>query len=162
MNLYGFVSQGLGQGVSSGATGLIAPTRIIEQDFEEFEVDGVRMIFQNTPGTEAPSEMNTYIPDLKALWMAENVSATLHNISTLRGTQVRDPLRWSKYINQALYLYGQEAEVSFAAHHWPRWGNARVQEILRAQRDLYAHMNNQVLHLAGRDHQSGPQRLRAA
>jgi alkyl sulfatase BDS1-like metallo-beta-lactamase superfamily hydrolase len=36
----------------------------------------------------------------------------------------------------------------FASHHWPRWGNARIQEVLRAQRDLYAHMNNQVLHLA--------------
>lgn len=148
VNPYGYVSQGLGQGVSSGATGLIAPTRIVEKDIEEFEVDGVRMIFQNTPGTEAPSEMNTYLPDLKALWMAENVSATLHNIYTLRGAQVRDPLRWSKYISRALYLYGQEAEVLFAAHHWPRWGNARVQEILRAQRDLYANMNNQVLHLA--------------
>ncbi len=148
VNPYGFVSQGLGQGVSSGATGLIAPTRIIEQDIEELDVDGVRMVFQNTPGTEAPSEMNTYLPDQKALWMAENVSATLHNIYTLRGTQIRDPLRWSKYISQALYLYGQDAEVLFAAHHWPRWGNARVQEILRAQRDLYAHMNNQVLHLA--------------
>jgi alkyl sulfatase BDS1-like metallo-beta-lactamase superfamily hydrolase len=148
VNPYGYVSQGLGQGVSSGAVGLIAPTRIVQKDVEEFEVDGVRMVFQNTPGTEAPSEMNTYIPDLKALWMAENVSATLHNIYTLRGTQVRDPLRWSKYIAQALYLYGQEAEVLFAAHHWPRWGNARVQEILRAQRDIYANMNNQVLHLA--------------
>ena len=36
----------------------------------------------------------------------------------------------------------------FASHHWPRWGNARIQEVLRGQRDLYAHMNNQVLHLA--------------
>lgn len=36
----------------------------------------------------------------------------------------------------------------FASHHWPRWGNARVQEVLRAQRDLYANANNQVLHLA--------------
>ncbi|MGE0419576.1 MAG: alkyl/aryl-sulfatase [Acetobacteraceae bacterium] len=148
VNPYGYVSQGLGQGTSSGAVGLIAPTRIVEKDIEEFEVDGIRMVFQNTPGTEAPSEMNTWLPDMKALWMAENVSATLHNIYTLRGTLVRDPLRWSKYINESLYLFGQEAEVLFAAHHWPRWGNARVQEILRAQRDLYAHMNNQVLHLA--------------
>ena len=106
------------------------------------------MVFQNTPNTEAPSEMNTYIPAMKALWMAENVTATLHNIYTLRGAQVRDPLNWSKYIARALYLYGQEAEVMFASHHWPRWGNARIQEVLRGQRDLYANMNNQVLHLA--------------
>jgi len=145
---YGYVGQGLGQAVSAGATGLIAPTRYVEQPIEEFEVDGVRMIFQNTPNTEAPREMNTYIPDMKALWMAENVIASLHNIYTLRGAPVRDPLNWSKYINESLYRFGQEAEVLFASHHWPRWGNARIQEILRAQRDLYAHMNNQVLHLA--------------
>ncbi len=145
---YGYVTQGLGQSTSSGSHGLIAPTRFISEAVEEIEVDGVRMIFQNTPNTEAPVEMNTYIPDMKALWMAENVIASLHNIYTLRGALVRDALNWSKYISRALYLFGQEAEVMFASHHWPRWGNDRVQEVLRAQRDLYANMNNQVLHYA--------------
>ncbi|QDT74729.1 alkyl/aryl-sulfatase [Lacipirellula limnantheis] len=145
---HGYVGQGLGQAVSSGAIGLLAPNRLIEQAIEEIDVDGVRMIFQDTPNTEAPTEMNTYIPELKALWMAENVIASLHNIYTLRGAPVRDPLNWSKYINQALHRFGVEAEVMFASHHWPRWGNARIQEVLRGQRDLYANMNNQVLHLA--------------
>jgi alkyl sulfatase BDS1-like metallo-beta-lactamase superfamily hydrolase len=145
---HGYVGQGLGQATSSGSIGLIAPNRIVEKDIEEFEVDGVAMVFQYTPNTEAPTEMNTYIPSKKALWMAENVVSTLHNLYTLRGTLVRDPLNWSKYIARALYRFGLEAEVLFASHHWPRWGNARIQEILRAQRDLYAHMNNQVLHLA--------------
>ena len=145
---HGYVGQGLGQAVSAGASGLIAPNRLVTQPIEEFEVDGVRMIFQNTPNTEAPREMNTYFPDMKALWMAENVIASLHNIYTLRGAQVRDPLAWSKYIADALYRFGLEAEVMFASHHWPRWGNDRVQDVLRGQRDLYANMNNQVLHLA--------------
>jgi alkyl sulfatase BDS1-like metallo-beta-lactamase superfamily hydrolase len=145
---HGYVGQGLGQAVSAGASGLIAPTRIVEQDYEEFEVDGIPMVFQNTPNTEAPSEMNTWIPSMKALWMAENINATLHNIYTLRGAPVRDALRWSKYINEALYRYGVQADVMFASHHWPRWGNQRIQEVLRGQRDLYANMNNQVLHLA--------------
>ena len=145
---HGYVGQGLGQAVSAGATGLIAPNRFVSDPIEEFEVDGVRMIFQNTPNTEAPREMNTYIPDMKALWMAENVIASLHNIYTLRGAPVRDPLNWSKYIGEALYRFGLEAEVMFASHHWPRWGNGRIQEVLRAQRDLYANMNNQVLHYA--------------
>lgn len=145
---HGYVGQGLGQAVSAGAPGLIPPTRIVEQDIEEIVVDGVPMVFQNTPNTEAPSEMNTWIPGMKALWMAENVNATLHNIYTLRGAPVRDPLRWSKYINEALYRFGVHADVMFASHHWPRWGNARIQEVLRGQRDLYANMNNQVLHLA--------------
>jgi alkyl sulfatase BDS1-like metallo-beta-lactamase superfamily hydrolase len=145
---HGYVGQGLGQAVSAGAIGLIAPNRYVEKAIEEFEVDGVKMVFQNTPNTEAPREMNTYIPEMKALWMAENVIASLHNIYTLRGAPVRDPLNWSKYIGEALFRFGLEAEVMFASHHWPRWGNERIQEILRGQRDLYAHMNNQVLHFA--------------
>ena len=145
---YGHTGQGLGQNVSNGTVGLIPPTRIIEDDIEYLTVDGVPMVFQNTPNTEAPSEMNTYFPEMKALWMAENVTSTLHNIYTLRGAPVRDALRWSKYINETLYLFGMEAEVLFASHHWPRWGNKRVQKILRGQRDLYANMNNQSLHLA--------------
>lgn len=143
---YGHAGQGLSQNVAAGSLGLIQPTRIVEDDVETFKVDGVEMIFQNTPGTEAPSEMNTYIPGLKALWMAENVVGSVHNIYTLRGAQVRDSLAWSKYINKALYEYGQEAEVMFASHHWPRWGNDRIQEVLKDQRDIYAHMNNEVLH----------------
>ncbi|WP_374300899.1 alkyl/aryl-sulfatase [Paracoccus sp. (in: a-proteobacteria)] len=145
---HGFVTQGLGHRVPAGVNGLVAPTRLVSDPIEEFEVDGVRMIFQNTPNTEAPREMNTYIPEMKALWMAENVTAQLHNIYTLRGAPVRDALNWSKYINEALYRFGQEAEVMFASHHWPRWGNDRIREILRDQRDLYANMNNQVLHHA--------------
>ena len=145
---YGYAGQGLGQGTSAGLVGLIAPTRIVEDDIEEMRVDGVLMIHQNTPGTEAPSEMNTYFPEHKALWMAENVVSSLHNIYTLRGAPIRDPLRWSKYISEALYKFGMSADVMFASHHWPRWGNDRIQEVLRAQRDLYANMNNQCLHFA--------------
>ncbi|MCU0510202.1 MAG: MBL fold metallo-hydrolase [Anaerolineae bacterium] len=145
---FGYVTQGLGHGVSAGSVGLIAPTKLITKPIEEVTVDGVRMIFQLTPDTEAPVEMNTYLPDLKALWMAENVMHGMHNIYTLRGAPVRDALNWSKYINEALYRFGKEAEVMFASHHWPRWGNQRIQEVLRAQRDAYAHMNNQVLHHA--------------
>ncbi len=145
---FGHAGQGLAQNVSAGSLGLLVPTRVIEQAAEEHVVDGVRMIFQNTPRTEAPAEMNTYFPDKKALWMAENVTGTIHNIYTLRGAQVRDALAWSKYISRALHEYGQEAEVMFASHHWPRWGNERIQEVLRGQRDAYAHLNNQVLHFA--------------
>ncbi len=144
----GYVSQGLGQGVSAGSVGLIPPTKLITQPIEEITVDGVRMVFQLTPFTEAPTEMNTWFPDTKVLWMAENAIAGLHNIYTLRGAPVRNPLNWSKYLNASLQLFGTRAEVLFASHHWPRWGNERIQEVLRAQRDLYAHMNNQVLHLA--------------
>jgi alkyl sulfatase BDS1-like metallo-beta-lactamase superfamily hydrolase len=146
----GHAGQGLQMGVAAGNLGLIAPSRVIEKDVEECVVDGVRMVFQNAPDTEAPSEMYTWLPEMKALWTAENVTGTLHNLYTLRGAKVRDALKWSKSINSVLYRYGKKAEVMFASHHWPRWGNARVQQVLRGQRDLYAHLNNQVLHLANR------------
>ena len=114
------------------------------------EIDGVRMVFQNTPGTEAPAEMNTYFPQWKAFWAAENICGTIHNIYTLRGALVRDALEWSKKISEALYRFGQEAEVMFAAHSWPRWGNGRIQEVMRIQRDTYAHLHNDVLHKANK------------
>jgi len=145
---FGHAGQGLAQNVAAGNLGLLAPTLVIEEAMEEHVVDGVKMVFQNTPRTEAPAEMNTWFPDKKALWTAENVTGTIHNIYTLRGAQVRDALAWSKYISRALFLFGKEAEVMFASHHWPRWGNERIQEVLRGQRDAYAHLNNQVLHYA--------------
>jgi len=145
---FGHVDQAIGKNVSSGNAGLIPPTVIISKDIEELTVDGVKMIFQNTPGTEAPAEMNTYFPDWKAFWAAENITGTIHNIYTLRGALIRDALEWSRQINKALYMFGQEAEVMFASHSWPRWGNERIQEVMRAQRDTYAHLNNGVLHLA--------------
>jgi alkyl sulfatase BDS1-like metallo-beta-lactamase superfamily hydrolase len=144
---FGHVDQAIGKNVAAGSVGLIPPNVSITKDFESLTVDGVKMIFQNTPDTEAPVEMNTYFPEWKAFWGAENVTATIHNIYTLRGAPVRNALNWSKEINKALYNF-PDMEVMFASHSWPRWGNARIQEVLRAQRDLYANMNNQVLHLA--------------
>jgi alkyl sulfatase BDS1-like metallo-beta-lactamase superfamily hydrolase len=145
---FGHVDQSIGKNTAAGNLGLIAPNVVIKDDIEELTIDGVKMVFQNTPGTEAPAEMNTYFPDWKAFWAAENITGTIHNIYTLRGALVRDALEWSKQINRALYLFGQEAEVMFASHSWPRWGNDRIQEVMRAQRDTYANLNNGVLHLA--------------
>ena len=147
---FGHVDQSIGKNTAAGNTGLIPPTRYIRKDFEELTIDGVRMEFQNTPGTEAPAEMNTWFPEFKAFWAAENITGTIHNIYTLRGALVRDALAWSKHINAALYRYGQEAEYMFASHSWPRWGNARIQEVMRTQRDVYGYLNNEVLHQANR------------
>ena len=147
---HGHVDQAIGKNIANGATGLIAPNLIIAKDFEEITLDGVKMVFQNTPDTEAPVEMNTYFPQFKAFWAAENVTGTVHNIYTLRGAAVRNAINWSKQINVALYRFGPEAEVMFASHSWPRWGNARIQEVLRTQRDAYANLNNQTLHHVNR------------
>lgn len=142
---FGQVDSAIGKGLSRGSRGLIPPTVIVREAFEEHTIDGIKIVFQNTPGTEAPAEMNAWFPDRKVFWAAENITATIHNIYTLRGALVRDALEWSKQINRALYEYGQEAEVMISSHNWPRWGNDRIQEVMRSQRDAYANLNNQVL-----------------
>ena len=147
---YGQVDSAIGKALAAGTTGLIAPSLVIEDDYEEHVIDGVRLVFQNTPGTEAPAEMNTWFPEQKVFWAAENITATVHNVYTLRGALVRDALQWSKQINEALYRFGREAEVLVASHNWPRWGNERIQQVMRTQRDAYANLNNQVLNLANR------------
>ena len=147
---FGQVDSAIGKGLAVGTAGLIAPTLVIEGNYETHTVDGVELVFQNTSGTEAPAEMNTWFPTQKVFWAAENITATIHNIYTLRGALVRDALQWSKHINEALYRYGQDAEVMVSSHNWPRWGNERIQEVMRAQRDAYANLNNQVLNLANK------------
>ncbi len=145
---YGHVDQAIGKNTAAGRPSLIQPSLVITEDVEHHTVDGIPMVFHNTPGTEAPAEMNTYLPDKKAFWAAENIVGTIHNIYTLRGALVRDALVWSKKIGEALHLFGRDADVMFASHSWPRWGNDRIQEVMRTQRDAYAHLNNHVLHLA--------------
>ena len=145
---YGHVDMAIGKAVANGEPGIVPPTRVIEQPIEELTIDGIRMIFQNTPGTEAPAEMNTWFPDFKTFWAAENLVGSLHNILTLRGAPVRDAAAWSRYINEAMYRFADQAEVMFVAHNWPRWGRDRILQVMRDQRDMYAHLNNHVLHLA--------------
>jgi len=111
-----------------------APTEEITATGQELVVDGVRVIFQLTPETEAPAEMNFYFPDLKALCMAENCSHTMHNLVPIRGALVRNALNWSKYINESLQMFGGEAQVLFASHNWPRWGGDDLREFLVLQR----------------------------
>lgn len=146
-NAQGGVNAGLGQTVSHGTGGLILPTREIKRTGEEVVIDGVRMIFQMTPGTEAPAEMNTYLPQFRAMWMAENTTNTMHNILTIRGAQVRNSLKWAQFINETIELYGDGTDVKFQAHHWPMWGNARIVDYWKKQRDLYKYMHDQTVHL---------------
>jgi alkyl sulfatase BDS1-like metallo-beta-lactamase superfamily hydrolase len=116
-NAKGSVNAGLGQTTSQGSIGVIPPTDVITKTGQEMTIDGVTMVFQMTPGTEAPAEMNTWFPQLKALWMAENCSATLHNLYTLRGAQVRDGQKWASYLDESIDLYAKDADVVFQAHH---------------------------------------------
>ncbi|WP_429068832.1 alkyl/aryl-sulfatase [Aeromonas dhakensis] len=146
-NAQGGVNGGLGQTTSTGVPSLLLPTRFITKTGEEVTLDGVRMIFQMTPGTEAPAEMNTWFPESKALWMAENTTNTMHNILTLRGAQVRDALKWSSYLNETIETWGDQAQVKFQSHHWPRWGNASIVDYFKKQRDLYKYIHDQSVRL---------------
>lgn len=146
----GVVGAGLGQAYSLGTIGLIPPTRTIEATGEQLVIDGVRMVFQLTPGTEAPAEMNTWLPQFRALWMAENCTAVLHNVYTLRGAQVRDARAWASYIDEAIELYAADADVVFQSHHWPRWGNATILDYLAKTRDTYRFIHDQTVRLMNR------------
>ncbi len=150
----GGVSAGLGQTISSGQISMIHPTETITSTGQALDVDGVKMVFQLTPGSEAPTEMNTYFPQFKALWMAENVTRQMHNIYTLRGAEVRDALQWSHFIEQSRQLYGADAEVEFQSHHWPTWGKERINRFLGKQRDLYKYVHDQTVRLMNEGYNS--------
>jgi alkyl sulfatase BDS1-like metallo-beta-lactamase superfamily hydrolase len=144
----GHVDSGLGQFVPLGPPGLIAPTIDITYTGEELIVDGVRIVFQLTPETEAPAEMNFFFPDHGWLCMAENCSSTMHNLVPIRGAQVRNSLAWSKYINEAIELFGSKTSILFTSHNWPRWGNDDLVTFLTQQRDLYKWMHDQSMRFA--------------
>jgi alkyl sulfatase BDS1-like metallo-beta-lactamase superfamily hydrolase len=143
----GQISAGLGQTVSTGAITLIPPTLTITTTGQEEVVDGVRMVFQMAPDTEAPSEMLIHFPGSRALCAAEDATHTLHNLLTLRGAVVRDPHAWAHYLTETIDLFGDATDVVFASHHWPVWGRERAVRFLGAQRDLYAYLHDQTLRL---------------
>ncbi|YCK32748.1 alkyl/aryl-sulfatase [Actinomadura sp. ATCC 39365] len=143
----GQIGCGLGMTSSTGTTSLIPPTVDVSRTGQEEIVDGVRIVFQLTPGTEAPAEMNFLFPDRDALCLAENATHNLHNILTLRGAQVRDARVWARYLSETLTLLADRAEVAFASHHWPTWGRSNIVRFLQEQRDLYAYLHDQTLRL---------------
>ena len=143
----GQIGAGLGQTTSLGSIGLIPPTLEITHTGQEETLDGVRIRFQMTPGTECPVEMNFLFPDKRALCMAENATHNLHNLLTLRGAVVRDARIWAHYLNEAINLFADDMDLAFASHHWPMWGRDRVVTYLSQQRDLYAYLHDQTLRL---------------
>lgn len=143
----GQVSAGIGQGVAAGTQTLVPPTVEIVRTGQELVVDGVRIQFQLTPGTEAPAEMNLYFPDLKLLDLAENANATLHNVLTPRGALVRDAKAWADYLSASLRLYGDRTDVMMTSHAWPRFGRAAIVEFMGKHRDAYKFLHDQTVRL---------------
>ncbi len=141
----GKLAMGIGIGQSTGTVSYLAPTYEVTETGETMTIDGIEMEFQLTPGTEAPAEMNTWLPQFKALWVAENCTGTLHNLYTLRGAQVRDGADWAGYITEAVTRYGDEAQLTFQAHNWPHWGNETVNEYMVNTAAVYKFINDQTL-----------------
>ena len=146
----GQVDAGLGKSVARGTPGLIAPTQSIVKPVEAHVVDGIEIVFQLAPETEAPAEMHMFYPQLGVLNMAENACPLLHNFIPLRGAVARDPRIWAKYIGDAIAMYGAKTKVLIGQHHWPTWDNAKIIDYLEAQRDLYKHIHDQTLRYMNR------------
>lgn len=144
----GHVGSGLGKVNARGSYGIAQPTEIVDRTPQEMEIDGVKFMFQYAPGSEAPAELTFYLPEKKTYCGAEIVSRNMHNIYTLRGAKVRDSLLWSNYIDEALRLFGSQADIYFGCHHWPIWGNEKVVDFLKKQRDLYKYIHDQTVRMA--------------
>jgi alkyl sulfatase BDS1-like metallo-beta-lactamase superfamily hydrolase len=147
-NAKGLVDGGLGKATSSGRVTLIEPTDIVSGEHEEMTIDGVVFEFMNTPFAEAPAEMMFYLPQMKTFYAAEEANATLHNLYTMRGAQVRDASLWSRYLRNAVNSIDSNTEVLFGGHHWPRWGHDNIVDYLAKQADVYKYIHDQTLRLA--------------
>ena len=143
----GQMGSGIGKAISGGAITLIAPTDTIRKTGETRVVDGVTMEFQMVPETEAPSEMNVYLPAARTFLAAELATCTFHNILTPRGAKVRDALAWSNYLNEAVNLYADRSDTAISSHCWPRFGKAEVRDWLSGHRDNYRYLHDQTIRM---------------
>ncbi|WP_322102966.1 alkyl/aryl-sulfatase [Paraburkholderia sp. J41] len=141
------IDAGLGKTGPRGTVTLIEPTQLIRELTETHVIDGIEIVFQLTPESEAPAEMHFFFPQLRALNLAENGTRTLHNLCPLRGAQVRNAKLWSNYLNESLERYAPHADVVFAQHHWPTWGNTRLTAFIEQQRDLYKFLHDQTVRM---------------
>lgn len=147
----GTLGTGLGQTTSTGLAGILDGTDIInELNGESRIIDGTKVEFIYTPESEAPAEMMFYFPKYNSFCQAEDLSHTLHNLYTLRGAQVRNGQKWSKYIDMAIEKWGDHVTSSFGSHHWPTWGNQTINKYWSSQRDLYRFIHDQTLRLANK------------
>ncbi len=143
----GQVDCGLGKSMASGAVALLRPTDLIMATGDTRTIDGIEFEFQMAPNSEAPAEMHFYLPRYRLLNLAENCTHNFHNLLPFRGADVRDALAWSKYLGEALRMWGGKAEAMCGQHHWPVWGHERIDTMIRQQRDLYKFAHDQTIRL---------------
>ena len=142
----GNVDTGLGKDVVYGSIGILPPNALITKPTQPMQVDGLDFVFHNVPAAECPAELSFQIPALKLYDGAENMVHTMHNLLPVRGAKVRDSLRWSNYMDEAI-AQTQGAEVFIASHNWPEWGNANIKKMLTMHRDVYKYTHDQTVRL---------------
>ncbi|MCR5624961.1 MAG: MBL fold metallo-hydrolase [Lachnospiraceae bacterium] len=144
----GIVSTGLGLDSPKGTSTFITPTNYIDKN-QTVVIDGITVVFQITPGTEAPAEMNNYFADYRALWVAENCCGTLHNTYPIRGAQLRDSSGWAEYILEAMEEFADKSDVVFQSHNWPHFNTPEnpnvVRDYLLNNAAIYKYMHDQTL-----------------
>jgi alkyl sulfatase BDS1-like metallo-beta-lactamase superfamily hydrolase len=143
----GQVDCGLGKSMAAGSVKLLRPSDLIMQTGDKRTIDGLEFEFQMAPNSEAPAEMHFFVPRYKLLNLAENCTHNFHNLLPFRGADVRDALAWSKYLGEALRMWGGKADAMCGQHHWPVWGKARIDTMIRQQRDLYKFAHDQTIRL---------------
>jgi alkyl sulfatase BDS1-like metallo-beta-lactamase superfamily hydrolase len=143
----GQVDCGLGKSMAAGSVALLRPTDLIIATGDTRVIDGLEFEFQMAPNSEAPAEMHFYIPRYRLLNLAENCTHNFHNLLPFRGADVRDALAWSKYLGEALQMWGRKADAMCGQHHWPVWGHERIDTMIRQQRDLYKFAHDQTIRL---------------
>ena len=151
-NEKGQIDNGIGKGQSLGTVTFTRNIEEIDEQYVKKMIDGIPFEFQLALDTEAPSEMLIYLPSEQSLCIAELSSATLHNLLTLRGARIRDPIAWAKAIQNAIDLWGESVTSVFGVHNWPRFGNQYCIDYLEKQRDIYQYLNDQTLRLMNRGH----------
>ncbi|HEX9590611.1 MAG TPA: alkyl sulfatase dimerization domain-containing protein [Bradyrhizobium sp.] len=143
----GQVDCGLGKSMAAGSVALLRPSDLIMTTGDKRTIDGLEFEFQMAPNSEAPAEMHFFVPRYKLLNLAENCTHNFHNLLPFRGADVRDALAWSKYLGEALQMWGGKADAMCGQHHWPVWGHERIDTMIRQQRDLYKFAHDQTIRL---------------
>ncbi|MGA2292895.1 alkyl/aryl-sulfatase [Bradyrhizobium sp.] len=143
----GQVDCGLGKSMAAGAVALLRPTDLIMATGDRRSIDGLDFEFQMAPNSEAPAEMHFFVPRYRLLNLAENCTHNFHNLLPFRGAEVRDALAWSKYLGEALQMWGGKADAMCGQHHWPVWGRERIDTMISQQRDLYKFAHDQTIRL---------------
>lgn len=146
----GSLGSGLGPTTAAGTVTIVEPTITVAETPTNLTVDGIDLVFLNTPGAEAPAEFMFYIPKFKTMMQAEEINHTMHNLYTLRGAKVRNGDKFAKYINDTINRFGGDVEISIGSHNWPTWGNIAINELWKGQRDTYRYLHDETLRLANK------------